>query len=323
MKLSQIRYFVEIVRHRQNISNAAESLFTSQSGISKQIMLLEAELQLQLFHRKGRHLTGLTDAGAAIYDLALRVLDKIEDIRQVADEWNNRQGTLTIATTHTQARYVLPAIVEQFLRIFPSVRFNLLQGTPQHVAELVADGDADLGIATEFLGAQPGLLAMPCYQWSRCVIVKPEHPLLATSPLSLQKVAEYPLITYEQGFTGRNQLDAAFAAQDCRPQIVLAAVDADVIKTYVRLGLGVGIIAKMAFNPPVDLDLVAIDAGALFGISTTQIAVRQDKYLTHYILRFIELFAPHLTRQVIEAAMAQKTQKDRNALFAGFTIPRY
>lgn len=323
MKLNQLRYFVEIVKHRQNISNAAESLFTSQSGISKQIILLEEELQLQLFNRKGRHLTGLTEAGEKIYAMALSVLDKVNDIKQVADEYNHRQGTLTIATTHTQARYVLPPIVERFLRAYPNVRFNLQQGTPRHVAELVADGDADLGLATEALQEHAGLVSMPCYQWRRCIITQPGHPLLEAAPLTLQEIVKYPIITYEQGFTGRRKLDEAFAERGLQAQVVLTAVDADVIKTYVRLGMGIGIIAEMAFNPLTDQELVALNAGDLFEPSVTQIALRQDKYVNHFIYRFIALFAPHLTEAVIDKAMACKSVKERQALFAGFTIPSY
>jgi LysR family cys regulon transcriptional activator len=323
MKLNQLRYFVEIVKHRQNISNAAESLFTSQSGVSKQIILLEEELQLQLFNRKGRHLTGLTEAGAKIYAMALTVLDKVNDIKQVADECNHRQGTLTIATTHTQARYVLPPVVEQFLRAYPNIRFNLQQGTPRHVAELVANGDADLGIATEALDEHAGLVTMPCYQWRRCIITTPAHPLLNAAPLTLQEVVKYPIITYEQGFTGRHKLDEAFAALDLEAQVVLTAVDADVIKTYVRLGMGIGIIAEMAFNPATDQDLAALDARGLFGASVTKIAIRQDKYISHFIYRFIALFAPHLTGQVIDKAMACNSVKERHALFAEFAIPSY
>jgi LysR family cys regulon transcriptional activator len=323
MKINQLRYLVEIVKHRQNISNTAESLFTSQSGISKQIILLEEELQLQLFKRKGRHLAGLTEAGEKIYAIALAILDRANDIKQVADEYNHRQGTLTIATTHTQARYVLPPIIEQFLRLYPQIRFNLQQGTPRHVAELVAENEADLGIATEALAEHPCLIAMPCYQWSRCIIVKPGHQLLNVARLSLEEIVKYPLITYEQGFTGRHKLDEAFAAEGLEAQIAITAVDADVIKTYVRLGMGIGIIANMAFNPLTDHDLAVLDARELFGTSTTQIAVRQDKYVNNHIYRFIALFAPHLNPAVIDKAMACKSVKERQALFAEFTFPAY
>ncbi|MGR8933204.1 MAG: CysB family HTH-type transcriptional regulator [Gammaproteobacteria bacterium] len=323
MKLNQLRYFVEIVKHRQNISNAAESLFTSQSGVSKQIILLEEELQLQLFNRKGRHLCGLTEAGEKIYAMATQVLNQINDIRQVADEYNHRQATLTIATTHTQARYVLPPIVEQFLRAYPQIRFNLQQGTPRHVAELVADGEADLGLATEALMEQSGVVALPCYQWSRCIITQPGHPLRNASSLTLQEVVKYPIITYEQGFTGRHKLDEAFAELGLNAQVVLTAVDADVIKTYVRLGMGIGIIAEMAFNPNTDKDLAALDASGLFGVSVTQIGIRQDKYLNHYIYRFIALAAPHLTEDAIDKAMACKSVKGRQEMFAKFSIPHY
>lgn len=323
MKINQLRYFVEIVKHRQNISNAAESLFTSQSGISKQIILLEEELGLQLFNRKGRHLTGLTEAGEKIYNIALSVLDKVNDIKQIADECNQRQGTLTIATTHTQARYVLPPIIDKFLRAFPNIRFNLQQGTPRHVAELISENDADLGIATEALDGHAGLIALPCYQWGRCIILSPDHPLLGIDRPSLHDIVKYPLITYEQGFTGRHKLDEAFSAEGLDAQIVLTAVDADVIKTYVRLGMGVGIIAKMAFNPNTDRDLAVIDARSLFGLSTTHIALRQDKYVTNHIYRFISLFAPHLNKDVIDQAMACKTVAERQVLFAGFPLPEY
>jgi LysR family transcriptional regulator, cys regulon transcriptional activator len=322
MKLQQLRYLVEIDKHQQNISKAATVLCTSQSGISKQIKLLEDELQLSLFNRNGKNLTGMTPDGEHILLLAKEVLDKVNDIKQVAAELRHQQGMLTIAATHTQARYVLPFAIEKFLKRYPNISLHIHQGTPEQVAKQVEQGEADIGIATEALSDCQPLIAMPCYQWNRCVIVKAGHPL-ATQAVTLENVAQYPIITYVLGITGRQKIDDAFAARQLTPNIVLTAVDADVIKTYVRLGLGVGIIANMALSPEQDRDLVVLDAKNLFGLSTSLIAFRKDRYLRSYIYRFIELFAPHLTEAVITQVKESGDNKARKKLLSGFAIPRY
>lgn len=322
MKLQQLRYLVEIAQ-LQSISAAAESLCTSQSGISKQIMLLEQELKVTLFVRKGRYLTGLTPAGKEIHHLAEQVLSHIKDIKLVAQQLNNEPGSLTIATTHTQARYVLPYVVERFLKEFPDTGLHIHQGTPEQVSEMLARGDVDVAIATEALVENPSLVAMPCYQWNRCIIVKRDHPLTKISALSLAEIARYPIITYVSGFTGRHKVDEAFSLQGLSPDIVLAAVDADVIKTYVRLGLGIGIIANMALSVEQDKDLVAMDCAQLFGSSVSQIAIKKDTYIRKSIYRFVEMFAPHLTENIVKLAAVSPDAKSRQELFVDFSIPVY
>lgn len=323
MKLHQLRYAVEIAKHGHNISKAANVLCTSQSGISKQIRMLEDELGITLFVRKGRNLIGLTPAGKEVVKHASMALEKVNDIKQVADQYNSRQGqgTLTIATTHTQARYVLPFVVERFVKAFHSINLNLQQGTPVDVAGLVAGGEADLAIATEALEGREELLTLPCYQWARSIIVPENHPLSRLKKLNLEDIIDFPLITYALGFTGRHQVDEAFAAKSLKPNIVLTAVDADVIKTYVRLGIGIGIIANMAFNERLDNGLLALDASHLFGISTTLIGIKRDKYIRSYIYNFIEMFAPHLTEEVVKEAEECRSVKERKQLFSTFSIP--
>ena len=322
MKLQQLRYFVEIAK-QQNISKAAEILCTSQSGISKQIMLLEQELKATLFVRKGRKISALTPTGKQVFGLAEQVLGKVKDIKQVAGQLNNEQGSLTIATTHTQARYVLPFVVDRFLKKYPATNLNIHQGTPEQVAKMLEQDEVDIAIATEALADNPGLISLPCYQWNRCIIVKHEHPLAQQQKLSLEKISEYPIITYVSGFTGRHKVDEAFSMKQLNPNIVLTAVDADVIKTYVRLGLGIGIIASMAFNPEQDKDLALFDAEQLFGRSISQIAIKKDAYIRTPIYRFITMFAPHLTEQVVRKALECKDLKSRRHIFADFSIPVY
>lgn len=322
MKLQQLRYIWEVSQHGMNVSATAESLYTSQPGISKQIRLLEDELGLPVFARNGKHLTGMTAAGQDIVELAGEILEKVETIKNVAEEYcDNKKGALSIATTHTQARYALPGVVETFIKRYPGVSLNIHQGTPNQISDMASRGIVDIAIATEALELYENLVMLPCYQWNRCILVKKDHPLVEKKAPTLQQIAEFPIITYVFGFTGRSRLDEAFDALDLRPQVVLTAVDADVIKTYVRLGLGIGIIAKMAYNPDQDSDLVALDASHLFGNSVTQIGVRKDKFLRGYIYEFIELFAPHLTRDIIDKAMGCSDKKEVGHLFESFDIP--
>jgi LysR family transcriptional regulator, cys regulon transcriptional activator len=323
MKLHQLRYLVEIVRHELNISKAAEVLCTSQSGISKQIKLLEDELKIIIFVRRGRNLVGLTQVGNKILNVAKQILNSSQEIRKIAEDYRGNQGSLVIATTHTQARYVLPYVVERFMRAYPNINLNLQQGTPDQIAKLVVDGDVDIAIATESLEESNDLITLPCYQWSRSIIVKQNHPLAQLTDLSLEAIAAYPIVTYTLGFTGRYMMDEAFAAQRLDPNIVLTAVDADVIKTYVRLGLGIGIIANMAFNPEMDNDLVALGAKQLFGVSRTHIAIKKDQYVRDNIFRFIEMFAPHLTKRIIKEALECVDWEKRRKLFTGINLPTY
>ena len=323
MKLQQLRYLVAIVRHKLNISEAAQKLCTSQSGISKQLKLLEDELNLTIIVRKGRKLIELTTIGHEIYALAEKILERTDQITGVAADYNNQQGSLTIAATHTQARYVLPATVEQFVNAYPGIDLHLHQGTPVQIANFVAQGDVDVAIATEALESHKDLITLPCYRWSRCVVVKEGHPLTRVNTLTLKDIVQYPIVTYVLGFTGRYKLDEAFRVAQLVPNIVLAAVDADVIKTYVSLGLGVGIIAKMAFKAEQDKGLVALDATNLFGMSTSLIALKRDKYIRSFVYRFIELLAPHLSERRVRDVLNCKDNTRRKVLLDSFKIPVY
>lgn len=323
MKLRQLRYLLEIKRQNMNISKAAAALFTSQSGVSKQIQLLEQELNLPLFKRKGKHLLAFSEAGEKILQYAQDILEKVEDIRSLAEEYHHFNQSLTLATTHTQARYVLPAVVDRFLRGNPDIDLHLHQGTPNQIADMLERGEVDIAIATEALAERETLLSLPCYQWSRSIITRLDHPLTRQRAITLADVARYPIITYVKGFTGRQQLDEVFARHRLQPEFVLTAVDADVIKTYVRLGLGIGIIADMAFNPVLDRDLQALNAKELFGISTSRIAVKRDKYIKAYVFRFIEMFAPHLTAGIVKQALACSNNREASKLLEDFLIPIY
>ena len=304
MNLQQLRYLQEIVRHGLNISETALALHTSQPGISKQIKLLEVELGIEIFVRNGKRITAITEPGKAILAIAQRMLQDGNNLKQVGEEFSAQDsGTLTIATTHTQARYALPPIVKQFIKRYPKVKLNLHQGSPTQIAQQVLSGEADIAIATESLALYDELVTLPCYEWHHCVIVPPKHPLLAEKKLTLEKIAQYPIITYDFAFSGRGKINAAFEARQVTPNIVLTAIDADVIKTYVELGLGIGIVAQMAFIPERDKHLRMIDAGNLFPSSTTRIAIRRNEYLRGYAYHFIELFAPQLTRQVVAEAL--------------------
>lgn len=323
MKLQQLRYLLEIEKQQLNISNAAIALCTSQSGISKQIKCLEEELQLSLFVRNGRKLTAITPAGKRVLVLAKDVLNKIKDIEQTAEEFSTKQKSIAIATTHTQARYVLPYIVEQFLSLHADINLSIHQGTPVQVADLLEQGKVDIAIATEVLASREALVALPCYQWSRSVITKKDHPLAKKTDLTLADIVDYPIVTYVQGFTGRYKQDEVFKKQQMQPNIVLAAVDADVIKTYVRLGLGIGIIADMAINSELDKDLVVLSVAHLFGHSCSQVAIKSKGYIKPYIYPFIELFAPHLTQNIIMQAIECHDLKARRQLFSELEIPWY
>lgn len=305
MNLQQLRYLQEIARQNLKISDAAEALYTSQPGVSKQIKLLEEELGIEIFVRNGKRITAITEPGKTILAIAQRILHDTDNLRQVSEEFRaHDSGTLTIATTHTQARYALPPVVKRFIQRYPKVKLELHQGNPTQIAEQVLDGTADLAIATESLALYDELVTLPCYEWNHCIITPPKHPLLSEKKLTLEKVAQYPIITYDFAFTGRNKINAAFQAKGLQPNVVLSAIDADVIKTYVELGLGIGIVAHMAYIPERDKHLRMLEADHLFQPSTTRIAIRQDEYLRGYSYDFIELFAPHLTHDVVAQAMA-------------------
>lgn len=304
MNLQQLRYLNEISRRGLKISDAAEALYTSQPGISKQIKLLEEELGIEIFVRNGKRITAITEPGQAILEIAQRMLLDADNLRQVGAEFRSQDsGALTIATTHTQARYALPQVVKQFIKAYPKVKLNLHQGSPTQIAQQTLAGEADIAIATEGLALYDELVTLPCYEWNHCVIVPPKHPLLLEKKLTLEKIAHYPIITYDFAFSGRGKINAAFEASKLTPNIVLTAIDADVIKTYVELGLGIGILARMAVIPERDKHIRLIEAGHLFQPSTTRVAIRKNEYLRGYTYHFIELFAPHLTREVVAQAL--------------------
>lgn len=304
MKLHQLRYVREVARCGLNVSAAAKSLHTAQPGVSNQIRLLEEELNLQIFERNGKRLVGITQPGRAIIAMSERVFRELDNIKQVGMEFSNEaSGSLSIATTHTQARYALPPVIKAFTRQYPNVRLQLHQGSPTQICEMAISGVADIAIATEAIDLFEDLVMLPCYQWNRCVIAPPDHPILETEPLTLEAVAQYPIVTYDFAFAGRSRINQAFAAKELKPNVVLTAIDSDVIKTYVELGLGIGLLAKMAYDPQRDVNLRAVDAGHLFEPSTTRIGIRRGTYLRGYMYSFIELFAPHLDRHTVDHAM--------------------
>jgi len=313
MNLQQLRYLNEIVRRDLNISAAAEALFTSQPAISKQIKLLEEELGIQIFLRNGKRITALTEPGKGLLAIARRMLLDAENFKQFADEFHSKDsGHLTLATTHTQARYALPPVVKQFIERYPKVKLGLHQGNPTQIAEQVLNGEADICIATESLTLYDGLVTLPCYEWQHCVITPPDHPLLLEPELTLESIARYPIITYDHAFSGRSKINEAFEKAGIVPDIALTAIDADVIKTYVELGLGIGILAEIAFIPEREPHLRKLNARHLFKPSTTRIAIRKNEYLRGYTYDFIQLFAPQLSREVVSRAMqlANLPEKD-------------
>lgn len=304
MNLQQLRYLHEVARQGLNVSNAAAALYTSQPGVSKQIRLLEEELGVTIFTRSGKRLTGITEPGRQVLDIVMRMLEDASNLKRVGEDYVDEAcGTLEVATTHTQARYLLPPVVKRFMERYPRVRLRLHQGNPLQVAAWVTNGSADIGIATEALAGQARLVTLPCYQWSHLVIVPRGHPLLAQNIMTLALLAQWPLITYDPTFTGRTKIDRVFERAGVVPNFVLTAVDSDVIKTYVELGLGIGIIAEMAFDPARDTALAALAASHLFESNTTRLAIRRSAWLRRFDFTFIELFAPQLSENMIRATL--------------------
>jgi LysR family transcriptional regulator, cys regulon transcriptional activator len=304
MNLHQLRFVREAVRQNYNLTDAAKALFTSQPGVSKAIIELEEELGVDIFTRHGKRIRGLTEPGRLVLESVELIMQEIESLKRIGKEYAaHDSGSFTIATTHTQARYMLPKVVQAFMQKFPKVRLSLLQGNPKQIADMVKTGQADLAIATEAIAAIDGLVTLPCYQWEHVLVVPPEHDLLRSKAVSLEEIASYPLITYDAAFAGRSKIDHAFTLRELKPDVLLEAIDADVIKTYVELGMGVGIIAGMAFDPERDRNLRAIPVGHLFGMNVSRVAVKQGAYLRSYIYTFIELLAPSLSRKMVEAAM--------------------
>ena len=304
MNFQQLRSIREASRRGYNLTEVANALFTSQPGVSRQIRELEDELGIEIFERNGKRLTGLTDPGKAILPIIERLLREAENLQQAGAEYAGVQsGTLTIATTHTQARYVLPKVVQSFRSSFPQVRIALQQSAPEHIAAWVISGKADIGIATEGLTQFDDLISFPCYSWHHTIVVPEGHPLRQLTHVSLQDLAAWPLITYDVGFTGRGHIDSAFAAAGLETDIVLTAMDSDVIQQYVALGLGVGIVASMAIEAGRYNGIQSIEATHLFAPNVTRLAVRRGAYLRSYASDFIVQFAPSLSRAEIDAAV--------------------
>jgi len=305
MNLHQLRFVREAVRQNFNLTEAAKALYTSQPGVSKAIIELEEELGIDIFTRHGKRIRGLTEPGRAVLKSVELIMQEIDGLKRIGKEFAAQDtGSFVIATTHTQARYSLPKIVHAFTQKYPKVRLSLLQGNPKQVAEMVLKDQADLAIATESIANIDGLVSIPCYQWEHVVVVPPEHPLLKSKALTLEEIAAFPLITYDTAFAGRAKIDQAFALRGLKPDVLLEAIDADVIKTYVELGLGVGIIAGMAFDAERDKSLRAISVGHLFGTNVSRVALKQGAYLRGYVYTFIELMAPTLNRKLIDQVMS-------------------
>ncbi|QLB19467.1 HTH-type transcriptional regulator CysB [Mannheimia granulomatis] len=324
MKLQQLRYIVEIVNQNLNITEAAEALYTSQPGISKQVRLLESELGVNIFERNGKHVKSLTPAGEKIVAIARELLVKTQSIRSVAEEHTRpNKGVLRIATTNTQARYMLPDVINKFKVRYPDVSLHLHQGSPNQIHDALMAGEVDLAITTEAQYLFEEAILLPCYWWNRSVIVRPDHPLATfvnqSEDLTVEELGKYDLITYTFGFTGQSDLDHAFNKDGILPNIVFTATDADVIKTYVRLGLGVGIMASMAYTES-DKDLVAIKASHLFQSSMTQIAIKRGTFLRNYMYDFINYFSPHLTRAQVEKAEQLRDKSAISRLFESISL---
>jgi LysR family cys regulon transcriptional activator len=321
MKLHQLRYLAAVAQSGLNITAAAQKLHTSQPGVSKQIKLLEDELGFQIFVREGRNLTRITPAGQQVIDRALRILQEAQSIRDLSTELRDEgRGSLSIGTTHTQARYVLPDVIRQFRGRYPNVRLNLHQGTSEQIAEMVAHDRIDCAIATGSQHLFGDLTLLPCYHWHRTVVVPKDHPLASGGRLTLKALAAYPLITYTFSFDGPSSLQEAFAKTGLTPNVAITARDADVIITYVRLGLGVGIVAHMAIGEE-DSDLKAIDASHLFSAHTTWLGFRRGTLLRKYMYEFAQLLAPHLDRRLIDRAHRASTPEETAELFEGIELP--
>lgn len=304
MNFQQLRIVHETVRRNFNLTEVAAALFTSQSGVSKHIKDLEDELGLELFVRKGKRLLGLTEPGEELAVVVDRMLLDARNIKSIAAQFSNKDhGQLTIATTHTQARYVLPVPVARLRESYPKVNISLHQATPHEVARMIIDEVAEIGMATESLADYPELVTLPCYEWQHVLVVPNGHPLAQKERIGLDDLAHEALITYHPSFTGRGKIDHAFAARKLTPRIVLEAIDSDVIKTYVRLGLGIGIVAEMAMRDDPLGDLVVRPVGHLFGQSVARVAFKRGAYLRNFVYKFAELLSDRLSRELIARAM--------------------
>jgi len=304
MKLRQFQYVVEVVKNGMNVTAAADKLFTSQPGVSSQIKRLEEELGVVIFERSGKHINGLTPEGALLAERFETILNEVDNVKRIADDFSHPDsGMLSLATTHTQARYVLPPVISEFRKRYPNVQLQINQGTPEQIASLTDTGQADIGIATEALELFDNLILLPCYRWNRCVMVPKGHPLVSEASLSLEAISKHPIITYVFGVADRSVINRAFKKENLDLNVVLTAADAEVIKAYVRNGLGIGLCARMAYDKEQDQDLVVMDAGHLFDSSVTSLAIRKNAVLRDYVYDFIQLFASHLRKEVVDQAL--------------------
>lgn len=306
MNFQQLRIVRETARQNFNLTEVANTLFTSQSGVSKHIKDLEEELGVELYVRKGKRLLGLTEPGQQVLVYVERMLMDARNIKNLAEHYQEQDsGELTIATTHTQARYALPIVVSRFKQQFPKVRLRLHQGSPDEIVSMLLSGEADIGVATEALGDIPQVVSFPYHRWHHAVVVPKQHPLTTEKKqLTLQDIQQYPIITYHEGFTGRASIERAFASEDLRPEIIMTALDADVIKSYVELGLGIGIIASVAFSPARDTGLQLLNTDHLFEEKQTRIGIRRGNLLRNYAFQFIQLCTPELTEEVVARQLA-------------------
>ena len=316
MNLQQFRFVRETIRRNFNLTEAANSLFTSQPGVSKAILEFEDELGVKIFERYGKRIKGLTKPGIAVAQVIERIMQEIDNLKKVSDDFARKdEGAMVIACTHTQARYVLPKVIPAFRALFPKVHLSLAEGSPSQLADMVLSGHADLAIATETLALTPGLSTLPCYSWGHAVVVRPDHPLATLARdskflVTLDHLKDYPIVTYDRAFSGRRSVDEAFERNGITPDIVLEAIDADVIKTYVDVGMGIGIIAGVAFEPARDNHLVKLSAAHLFGEQTTRIAIKSGVFLRDYVYTLISMLSPELTevraKQLLELQMAEQ-----------------
>ncbi|KNH07069.1 Cys regulon transcriptional activator CysB [Candidatus Burkholderia brachyanthoides] len=305
MNLHQFRFVREAVRQNFNLTEAAKALYTSQPGVSKAIIELEDELGVEIFTRHGKRVRSLTEPGRIILASVEKILQEVESLKRVGKDYAAQdQGNLVIAATHTQARYSLPSAIAEFKKRFPKVHLSILQGSPTQVAEMVIHDQADIAIATEAIANYKELVSLPCFQWQHLAVMLPDHPLLERKLLMLDDLAQHPIITYEASFAGRTKINQAFQLRNLTPDIVLEAIDADVIKTYVELGLGVGILSDIAFNPERDPHLRAMPVGHLFGSNVTRLVLKQGAYLRSYVYTLVELLSPSLNRKLIEQALS-------------------
>ena len=307
MKLQQLRCISQIVQSEFNISKASEVLNTSQPGVSKQIKLLEEEIGIKIFQRNGKRLVGLTDPGKKVLGSIEAILQESNNIKVISEEYIQKdQGTFTIATTHTQARYKLPKVVEEFVKKYPKINLNIHQGNPSQVTEQIISGEADVGIATESINLSEDIHTIPCYQWNRCIVMPKNHPLTKARRITLEDLALYPMITYDYAFTGSTIVSEVFKNANIEPNIMLTAIDADVIKTYVSLNMGIGLIAEMAYDSSTDYPMVSRDVSHLFPLSTTYIGIRRENYRRKYTSDFIRMFNPKASENELKKILNKR-----------------